>query len=133
MTIYVNGQELGGGGGSALPYTVVEPVEHTTTTASTYHLLTISCSTSPRAYTFRGTVSAAKSDYSNAYSWDVIANVSNNGSVTLRNVLITPTDPASPYALDVHVSGANLRVGVIGVAATSVHWHGYGFLNQYGV
>lgn len=118
---------------TALPFTsVVNAVEHTTSNGSTYHLLTISCAQASRGYTFRGTVSATKSDFSNAYAWDIIAAVSHDGAVTLRDVIITPTDPASPYSVVVDTNGANLRVGVVGVAATSVKWHGGGFLTQYG-
>lgn len=118
---------------TTLPFTsVVNAVEHTTNNGSTYHLLTISCSTGSRGYTFRGTISATKSDFTNAYAWDIIATVSHDGSVTLRDAVITPTDPSGPYSVVVDVNGANLRVGVVGVAATSVKWHGGGFLTQYG-
>lgn len=111
---------------------VVNAVEHTTNNGSTYHLLTISCATGSRAYTFRGTVSAAKSDYSNAYAWDIIATVSHDGAVTLRGAVITPTDPSGPYTVSCDINGSNLRVAVNGVAATNVKWHGGGFLTVYG-
>ncbi len=118
---------------TTLPFTsVVNAVEYTTDNGSTYHLLTISCSTGSRGYTFRGTISATKSDFTNAYAWDIIATVSHDGSVTLRDAVITPTDPSGPYSVVVDVNGANLRVGVVGVAATSVKWHGGGFLTVYG-
>lgn len=118
---------------TALPFTsVVNAVEHTTNNGSTYHLLTISCAQASRGYTFRGTISATKSDFTNAYAWDVIATVSHDGSVTLRDAIITPTDPSGPYSVVVDTNGSNLRVGVVGVAATNVKWHGGGFLTQYG-
>lgn len=118
---------------TALPFTsVVNAVEHTTNNGSTYHLLTISCAQASRGYTFRGTISATKSDFTNAYAWDVIATVSHDGSVTLRDAVITPTDPSGPYSVVVDTNGSNLRVGVVGVAATNVKWHGGGFLTQYG-
>jgi len=118
---------------TTLPLTsVVNAIEYTTNNGSLYHLLVISCATASRSYTFRGTVSATKSDYTNAYAWDIVATVSHDGSVTLRDVVITPTDPASPYAVTVDVNGSNLRVGVTGVAMTSVKWHAGGFLTTYG-
>lgn len=123
----------GGLGSATPPFTsVIDAVEHTTNNGSTYHLLTISCATGSRAYTFRGTVSAAKSDYSNAYAWDIIATVSHDGAVTLRGAVITPTDPSGPYTVSCDINGSNLRVAVNGVAATDVKWHGGGFLTVYG-
>lgn len=121
---------------TTLPFTgVVNAVEHTTNNGTGHHLLTISCATNSRAYTFRGTISAARDDYSNAYAWDVIAALSHatgGGGLQLRTALITPTDPASPYTVAVNVNGNNLRVEVTGVLGHNVQWHGGGFLTVYG-
>lgn len=111
---------------------VVNVATHTTNNNSAHQLLTITCDTNNRAYTFRGTISAARDDYSNAYAWDVVATLSNNGSLALRTSLITPTDPTAPYTVAVSRSGNQLHVDVTGATGHNVQWHGGGFLTVYG-
>lgn len=111
---------------------VVNVATHTTNNNSAHQLLTITCDTNNRAYTFRGTISAARDDYSNAYAWDIIATLSNNGSLALRTSLITPTDPTAPYTVAVSRSGNQLHVDVTGATGHNVQWHGGGFLTVYG-
>jgi len=78
-------------------------------------------------------VSATQGDRSAQVVWKILATVTNAAGVcTVRDVVVTPSDPGSAWTATVDVSGTNIRVRVTGAAATSLDWIAAGTLLVYG-
>lgn len=78
-------------------------------------------------------VTAVQGDRSAQVAWRILATVTNAAGVcTVRDVVVTPSDPGSAWAATVDVSGTNIRVRVTGAAATSLDWIAAGTLLVYG-
>lgn len=78
-------------------------------------------------------VTAIQGDRSAQVAWRILATVTNAAGVcTVRDVVVTPSDPGSTWAATVDVSGTNIRVRVTGAAATSLDWIAAGTLLVYG-
>lgn len=78
-------------------------------------------------------VTAVQGDRSAQVAWRILATVTNAAGVcTVRDVVVTPSDPGSAWAATVDVSGTNIRVRVTGAAATSLDWIAAGSLLVYG-
>lgn len=78
-------------------------------------------------------VTAVQGDRSEQVAWRILATVTNAAGVcTVRDVVVTPSDPGSAWAATVDVSGTNIRVRVTGAAATSLDWIAAGSLLVYG-
>ncbi len=69
-------------------------------------------------------ITGTRRDLSSTCAWKVLATVTNDGlAVVLHDAVITPTDPLSPLAVGLSISGTGeLRVTVTGEIATVVDW-----------
>lgn len=116
-----------------LPFTsVVNAKEHTTNNGSTHELLSINCGTANRGYILRLVVGATNATtFANGLVWDVIAAITHDGAVTVRNSVITKSDPGSPWAIALSVDGNNVKLNVTGALATNVAWFAGGYLTEY--
>ena len=78
-------------------------------------------------------VTAVQGDRSAQVAWRILATVTNAAGVcTVRDVVVTPSDPGSAWVATVDVSGTSIRVRVTGAAATSLDWIAAGSLLVYG-
>ena len=78
-------------------------------------------------------VTAVQGDRSAQVAWRILATVTNAAGVcTVRDVVVTPSDPGSAWTATVDVSGTSIRVRVTGAAATSLDWIAAGSLLVYG-
>lgn len=78
-------------------------------------------------------VSATQSDRSGQVAFEIRATVTNvGGTCTVRDVVITPTDPATTWMVTVDESGADVRVRVTGAGGTTIDWCVAGTLLTHG-
>ena len=78
-------------------------------------------------------VTAIQGDRSAQVAFKILATVTNAAGVcTVRDVVVTPSDPGSAWTATVDVSGTSIRVRVTGAAATSLDWIAAGSLLVYG-
>lgn len=101
---------------------VVAPSTVQTTDATTTTLKTIA-TTSDKGHALDLIVSATQSDRSAQVVFKILATITNAaGTCTVRDVVITPTDPASAWTATVDVSGTDIRVRVTGAGGTTIDW-----------
>ena len=78
-------------------------------------------------------MSATQSDRSGQVAFEIRATVTNvGGTCTVRDVVITPTDPATTWMVTVDESGADVRVRVTGAGGTTIDWCVAGTLLTHG-
>jgi hypothetical protein len=67
---------------------------------------------------------ASYRDLSACYSWRVQATISDDGAsgVTLRDVVVTPSNPSAPVTIALSIVSAHVVVTGTGVAATTIDW-----------
>ncbi len=96
----------------------VQTTDATTTTLKSY------TTTTNKGHTLDLVVSATQSDRSAATSWKILASITNAaGTCTVRNQLITADDGgASTWAVELDVSGTDIRVRVTGAGGTTIDW-----------
>ena len=118
---------------TALPFTsVIDAKEHITNNGNSHDLLSVNCGTANRGYILRFTVGASNATtWQAGVAWDIIAAVTHDGAVTIRNSVITKSDPASPWTVTLSTAGNNVKLSVTGAAGTPVAWFAGGFLTIY--
>jgi hypothetical protein len=95
----------------------VQTTDATTTTIKSY------TTTANRGHALDLIVSATQSDRSVMVAFKIFATITNAaGTCTVRDVVITPTDPTSTWLATVDVSGTDIRVRVTGAGATTIDW-----------
>lgn len=95
----------------------VQTTDATTTTLKSY------TTTTDKGHALDLIVSATQSDRSTQVVFKILASVTNaGGTCTVRDVVITPTDPASTWTATVDVSGTDIRVRVTGAGGTTIDW-----------
>lgn len=95
----------------------VQTTDATTTTLKSY------TTTTGKGHALDLIVSATQSDRSAQVVFKILASVTNAaGTCTVRDVVITPTDPASTWVATVDVSGTDIRVRVTGAGGTTIDW-----------
>lgn len=118
-----------------LPFTsVIDAKEHITNNGNPHDLLSVNCGTANRGYILRFTVGASNATtWQAGVSWDIIAAVTHDGAVTIRNSVITKSDPASPWNVSLTVPGMgnSVKLVVTGQVGTNVAWFAGGFLTIY--
>ncbi len=101
---------------------VTSPSTVQTTDATTTTLKTIA-TTTDKGHVVDLLVSATRSDRGVMVAWKILATITNvSGTCTVRDVVITPTDPASTWVATVDVSGTDIRVRVTGAGGTTIDW-----------
>lgn len=101
---------------------ILAPTTAQTTDATTTTLATIA-TTTDKGHALDLLVSATQSDRSAQVVFKILASVTNAaGTCTVRDVVITPTDPASTWVATVDVSGTDIRVRVTGAGGTTIDW-----------
>lgn len=107
--------------------TSVQTTDATTTTVKSY------TTTTNKGHALELLVSATQSDRSAQVVFKIFASVTNAAGVcTVRDVLVTPTDPGSTWTATVDVSGTDIRVRVTGALATTIDWCVAGTLLVHG-
>ena len=124
---------LGGAAAADMPWssTLAPSTAHTedATTATLGSIPT----TTDKGHALDLLVTAIQGDRSAQVAWRILATVTNAAGVcTVRDVVVTPSDPGSAWTATVDVSGTNIRVRVTGAAATSLDWIAAGTLLVYG-
>ena len=95
----------------------VQTTDATTTTLKSY------TTTTDKGHALDLIVSATQSDRSAQVVSKILASVTNaGGTCTVRDVVITPTDPATTWVATVDVSGTDIRVRVTGAGGTTIDW-----------
>ena len=111
-------------GDPPVPWTDVLPTATLLTTNAVTQTLTVTPTTANRAHFYDLTVNAYKTDLSAQVAFKVWATVTNAaGVVTVRDVVITPTDPGTVWTVTVTATAPNVLVKVTGAAATNVRWN----------
>ena len=109
-----------------VPWTsVIYSAAEVTTGADPVSFLAYTIPSAAGGTVFRSTVTATYRDQSAMYAWDIIATVNDDGAgtATLRDVVITPSDPGGPLTLSVTVAGGTtFTIASTGIAATTIDW-----------
>ena len=74
---------------------------------------------------FEFVVTAVYRNLAAMYSWKIIADVTDDGAgtLTLRNAVVTPTDPGALVTIGLSIVGTNLVVTATGLALTTIDWN----------
>jgi hypothetical protein len=105
------------------PWSAVTSPSTVQTTDATVTTLKTIATTTNKGHVVDLLVSATQSDRSVQVAWKILATITNvAGTCTVRDVVITTTDPASAWAATVDVSGTDIRVRVTGAGATTIDW-----------
>ena len=103
---------------------LLAPTDLNTTNAVTQTLATVS-TTANKSNLYDITVNAYRTDLSAQVGFKVFATVTNAaGVVTVRDVVVTPTDPGTAWVVAVTASAPNILVRVTGdVGPTPIQWN----------
>ena len=112
-------------GDPPVPWTGVIPTATLTTTNAVPQTLSVIPTTVNQAHFYDLTVNAYRTDLSAQVAFKVWATVTNAaGVVTVRDVVITPTDPGTVWVVAVTASAPNVLVQVTGDAGPpNVRWN----------
>ena len=124
---------LGGAAAADMPWSSTLAPSTVHTDDATVTTLESIPTTTDKGHAIDLLVTAVQGDRSAQVAWRILATVTNAAGVcTVRDVVVTPSDPGSAWAATVDVSGTSIRVRVTGAAATSLDWIAAGSLLVYG-
>lgn len=115
----------------SLPWTaVIAPGAVVTVDNTPTAIVTVGAYGAASGLVFDLSVTALYRDLSNLFNWKIRATVVDDGigGVTLKDALVTPTDPGAPVTVGVSIVGTDITVTGTGMPATTIDWNKFGTL-----